>query len=110
MRKELTEQLADFIRINNMPITQSNGWHKNVIRGVRADGSDVESKEPTKANSAFTGVGGTKTYHDGNRAFLKLIKKEDKIGKRKRKFKRVLNGFGKEVRQGHTKIVKKGEI
>jgi hypothetical protein len=111
MKKELTEQLTNFICYNNTNLTpEFGGWHKNVIRGVRADGTDVESKPLNKANSAFTGVAGTKSMHDSNRAFLKMTKKIDQIGKRGRKFRKVLNGMGKEVRQGYPQIVKGGEI
>ncbi len=109
MKKELTENLADFIINQNKNLTVTKGWSKNILRPIRADGTDVESKPLNRANKAFIGVPGTKTQHKSNAAFLALVPKEDKIGKRKRKFKTVTNRFGRKVLQGHTKIVRKSD-
>ncbi len=111
MRKKLTEGLADVIT-SKPNISKSGGFSKNILRPLRHDGQDVEpGRISNRANkSVFSGVSGTKSYHDSNRAFLSMTKQEDKVGKRKRQFRNVTNALGHTVRQGKPIIVKAEKV
>ncbi len=108
MKKELTESLTDVVTLNTK-ISKSGGWSKNALRPTRVDGQDINAgKAGNRANNAFTGIGGTKGYHDTNRATLQRVTKDEKITyKNKKNFREVKNGYGKVVRQGKPIIVKK---
>ena len=88
-----------------------SGYSRNILRPVYCnDEKNYDSVPVTKALTAASGVGGTKSYHDSNAAFLSIVKTEDKVGKRTRKFRKVKNNLGKIVRQGKPIIVKAKDI
>lgn len=99
----------DWIESQNATNTKisKGGLSRNILRPVYNDDSkNYDSAPVTKALTVASGISGTKSMHDSNAAFLALIPKEDKVGKRARKFKVVKNNLGKEVRQGRTTITR----